>query len=106
VTIEPEEIGLRIRAARERKGWTQLQFALQANVSPASIQRWEHGQLPRLRELIRVAGLLDLPTDELVEEPVAAGHLSRDEEIRDLREEVAEVRAMAEEILGLLRRPA
>ena len=66
-SVAPTEIGQRIKAARKRKRWTQLEFALEANVSPATVQRWEAGKLPRVRELIRVAELLDVSTDELVQ---------------------------------------
>jgi DNA-binding XRE family transcriptional regulator len=45
VSLEPREIGQRIRLARERKGWTQLAFALEADVSPSTVQRWEGGKL-------------------------------------------------------------
>jgi transcriptional regulator with XRE-family HTH domain len=62
------EIGARIRAARKRRGWTQLQFALEAGVSPSTVQRWERGELPRLGELKRAAGVLGIPTSRLAEE--------------------------------------
>lgn len=67
VAIDPDEIGRKIKRARERKGWTQFSFANEANVSPSTIQRWESGRLPPVRELIRIAGVLEIPTDELVE---------------------------------------
>jgi transcriptional regulator with XRE-family HTH domain len=67
VAIQPDEIGRRIKKARERKGWTQLEFASEANVSPSSVQRWESGRLPPVRELWRIAGILGVPTEDLVE---------------------------------------
>lgn len=98
VSIEPQEIGRRIAAARERKGWTQMKFAQEANVSLSSVQRWERGDLPPVRELIRLAGVLDVETDSLVEvEPTAEGQMAL------LRAEVAEVREMVAELLA---RPA
>jgi transcriptional regulator with XRE-family HTH domain len=66
-TIDPKEIGERIAAARNRKGMTQLDLAYKASVSPSSIQRWEAGRLPPVRELIRLAGLLEIDPEELVE---------------------------------------
>lgn len=69
MSIEPKEIGARIAAARARKGWTQLAFALEADVSPSSITRWESGKLPPVRELMRIADLLGVDADELVEDP-------------------------------------
>ena len=67
VAIEPEEIGAKIKAARKRRHWTQLDFALEAHVSPSSVARWEAGGLPPVRELIRIADVLEIPTETLVE---------------------------------------
>jgi len=67
VAMDPKEIGRRIKAAREMKGWTQLAFALEANVSPSTVQRWEGGQLPPVRELMRVSELLEVDPQQLVE---------------------------------------
>ena len=93
VSLEPQEIGRRIKAARERKGLTQLKFALEAHVSPGTIQRWEAGKLPRVSELIRVAELLGVTTDELVENE-AATDAGEDRLRRVVREELGEVVAL------------
>ena len=96
VAMEPKEIGKRIAAARQRKGWTQLKFALEANVSPSTTQRWEGGQLPPVRELMRIAELLDVEPEVLVEiEPTS------DDQLEKLREEVA---ALHRDVAKLLRR--
>lgn len=79
VQIEPQEIGRRLAVAREAKGWTQFDLANEASVSVSSIQRWESGKLPPVRELVRMAGLLDIETDELVTPTEAA---ATDEEFR------------------------
>lgn len=95
VSIEPQEIGKRIRAARERRGWTQMTFAQEANVSLSSVQRWERGEMPPVRELIRLSGVLKIDPEQLVElEPTAEGQMVA------LREEVAELRGMVAELLG------
>lgn len=67
VSIEPQEIGERIKAIRERHGWTQVVLAREADVSLSSVQRWERGDLPPVRELIRLAGVLGVEADALVE---------------------------------------
>lgn len=78
VSIEPQEIGKRIKATRERQGWTQADFAREADVSLSSIQRWERGELPPVRELIRLAGVLGVEADALVElEPTGDERLDR-----------------------------
>jgi transcriptional regulator with XRE-family HTH domain len=103
VAIEPKEIGRRIKTARNRKGWTQLQFAYEANVSPSSVQRWEGGQLPPVRELMRVADVLGVSADEFVEPEV-----SQDEDrLRTIvQEEVSELQAQLGRILELLQEPS
>lgn len=65
-TVDPSEIGRRIKQAREQKGWTQVVFAYQAHVSPSTVTRWESGKLPPVRELIRIAGLLAVDPDYFV----------------------------------------
>lgn len=76
MALEPEEIGRRIKAAREAIYLTQLQFAALANVSPSTVARWEAGKLPRVRELIRVAPLLQIDAVELVEPSRPEGPVS------------------------------
>lgn len=39
-----KEIGLRIRSARLRKGWTQEELARAINVSWVTVSRWERGE--------------------------------------------------------------
>lgn len=70
VQLEPKEIGRRLKAARKRKSHTQLSFALEANVSPGTVARWEAGGLPPIRELVRIAELLEIDPSELVETEV------------------------------------
>lgn len=103
VAIEPDEIGRRIKAAREKKGWTQLQFAYQASVSPSSVQRWESGRLPPVRELMRLADVLGVSVDVFVDGATA----SPDEDRLRLvvHEEVAEMREQIARILVLLQEP-
>lgn len=95
VAMEPHEIGQRIAEARTRKGWTQMAFALQANVSMSTVTRWEGGKLPPVRELIRIAGILEVEPESLVEP-----NPTPDSELQHLREEVAELHAMLAELLG------
>ena len=90
VAIDPKEVGRRIKAARERKGWTQLEFAYAAKVSPSSISRWERGLLPPVRELMRIAGVLDVDVSELVEEQHAPVTQVDEQRLREIiREEIA-----------------
>lgn len=100
VSIEPQEIGKRIAAARERQGWTQMVFAQQANVSLSSVQRWERGDLPPVRELIRLAGVLRIDTEQLVElEPTGEVRLAQ------LERQVEEQGEKLDRVLAILERP-
>jgi transcriptional regulator with XRE-family HTH domain len=71
VSLAPSEVGKKIAQAREAKQWTQLEFASRANVSPSSVQRWEAGRLPPVRELLRVAEILGVEPETLVELPAS-----------------------------------
>ena len=67
MSLDPGEIGRRITQARVANGWTQLELAINANVSPSTVYRWEKGKLPSVRELVRLAGILGVEGDYLVE---------------------------------------
>ena len=105
MALEPREIGRRIAAAREAKGWTQLDFAYEAGKSPSTISRWERGELPTVRELMRIAGVLEVPAEELVE-PLSADGATDQEGWRLVLEAVAEqreaLRLLLEELLERL----
>jgi transcriptional regulator with XRE-family HTH domain len=93
VPLTPEEVGTRIRRAREErkpKPWSQLDLAIALGVSPATIYRWEKGRLPSMTELIRLAELMEIPLDELTEPP------EHRTELQDLRDLLAAARIEAE----------
>ncbi len=99
--MEPKEIGERLKAGREAKRLSQLEFALMANVSPSSVSRWERGYLPKVRELMRAAELLDLDPKGLVEQaPTDESRLSQ------LERRVEDADAKLDRILDLLETPA
>lgn len=57
--IMSNELGRRIRAARERKGWTQQQLALAVGVGARTVGGWERGEtvpLNRMGKLDEVLG--------------------------------------------------
>ena len=103
MAIEPEEIGRRVKAARKRRHWTQLDFALEAHVSLSSVARWEAGKLPRVSELIRVADVLGVPTETLVEpEPIDEDKFALIlDELRSDRERLEErLQGLEDAVLG------
>ena len=103
VAMTPHEIGKRIAAAREHRGWTQLKFALEASVSPSTVQRWESGKLPPIREMIRVAGVLGVPPEDLVD--LATPGRPDPAEVVELRREVRRLERIVDARLSeILRR--
>ena len=99
VAMDPKEIGRRIAEARNRKGWTQFVFATEANVSISTVQRWEGGKLPAVRELMRIADVLEVEPEQLVE--VAP---TDEDQVAALRGEVGELRADVATVLKWLRK--
>jgi transcriptional regulator with XRE-family HTH domain len=56
-----------IRQARERRGWTQLQVAIQLGVTPVTIYNWERGKSePRVSQFRQLSRLLGVSMDDLV----------------------------------------
>ena len=104
MALDPEEIGDRIKAAREAIYLTQLQFAAKANVSPSTVARWEAGKLPPVRELIRVAPLLEIDPEQLVEPTRAEGPVSERTLLELLQSGFRELRAGQDEIARRLDR--
>jgi len=60
-------IGLRIVQARKRRGWNQEALAKRMGVSRRVVGRWERGMnSPSLEALVKLAAVLEAPTDELL----------------------------------------
>lgn len=59
--MKKNEIGVRIREARKKRGLGVNQLAKLAGVSGAAVSRWERGERkPRLEELMRVVAVLNI----------------------------------------------
>jgi transcriptional regulator with XRE-family HTH domain len=91
---ESRAIGRQIATARTRRGLTQAALAQQIGVSESTVQRWEGGALPPYRRLLRLAQLLVVPLEELIEV-----RLGMTEQIAALRDEIAEIKTMLERLL-------
>ena len=69
--MDQKAIGKRRKSAREKKGLTQEQLAEQVNLSPMHISVIERGnKLPRLETLIKIANVLDVSADTLLQDVV------------------------------------
>lgn len=101
MSLDPHEIGRRIKSARDAAGLTQLDLALKANVSPSTITRWEAGKLPPVRELVRLSGVLGVEPGYLVEG--SDDESPSDDRITGLEEQVAALRQDQKLVLDLLR---
>ncbi len=64
--------GNRISALRKSKGFTQAYIAGKLGVTPAAVSKWENGSSkPRVEVLFKLAQLLDVSTEELMNETVS-----------------------------------
>jgi len=62
-------IGARIKAARERAGYTQEDLAAELDMSPTHISVLERGvKTPKLETLVRIANTLHVSTDMLLQD--------------------------------------
>lgn len=55
-----DDLGERIRRARERKGWTQAQVAKEVQVSARTIGNWERGEAVPRNSRARLSDVLGL----------------------------------------------
>jgi transcriptional regulator with XRE-family HTH domain len=61
------EVGQRIRAIREGRGWTQVDLATRLQRTQTAVSYWESGRRGlSLDDLVDVAGILGVPTSELL----------------------------------------
>lgn len=64
-----EQVGQRIRTARERKGWSQTRLAVEVGGgrTQAAISYWEAGlREPGLHDIVRLSQLLGVPVGQLL----------------------------------------
>lgn len=97
---ERKRVGARLAEARKALGWTQQDFAHHANVSISSVTRWEQGKPPPLAELNRLADLLGIDVAELV--IPTAPQAEPKPTVQQLRDEVAELRKLVDDLLARL----
>jgi XRE family transcriptional regulator, regulator of sulfur utilization len=65
---------LRIRAERQRRGWSQTVLGARAGMATSEVSRIETGRLrPYPNQLRRLAKALDVPADELLKPAAPAG---------------------------------
>jgi transcriptional regulator with XRE-family HTH domain len=65
-----EEVGARIAAARQARGWTQGELAAQVGVSRSAVAQWETGRAGQVTaNLARIAAVLDVGVDHLMQGP-------------------------------------
>jgi len=69
--VDLSAIGARIRAAREKAGFTQEELAAAIDISPTHISVIERGiKIPKLETLINIANALDVSSDMLLQDVV------------------------------------
>ena len=89
----------RIRSARERRGWTQEQLAVHADVSRSTIQNLENGRRqPHRGSIKRIAHALGISVESLGNE----GERLESEEIREALQAAMEIEDPVEMRAALL----
>lgn len=82
---------LRIKEAREARGWTQERLAMEMNTTQQTIQRWESGQTdPKASAIKEISRLLGITVSFIMnvhEDEIGMSSLSSDEQklINDYR---------------------
>lgn len=67
LTIQPAEIGARIRKLRQKQGKTQVYFADSLYISPSYLALIEAGKrTPTLEVLVQIASISDVSIDYLI----------------------------------------
>ena len=94
-------VGGRLRTTRRSAGLTQKQLADELGVESITVSRWERGVTsPSLSRLRRVAELTGTTVSDLVRAPDAAS--AHSVELKALREELAETRAIVDRVARTL----
>lgn len=102
IELDKKNMGLRIRRAREKKGWTREQLAEKMELSVNAMAFIELGQSgTKLENLVKLCKLLDLNTDyvlfgEASTEVASIAALLRNRDEKTLRVVESTVRAMLE----------
>jgi len=69
VLLPKDKIGARIRALRERKGWSQGKLAERLKAHPQNVSQIERGARGvSLQQVVRLARILEVSTDEILGE--------------------------------------
>ena len=67
MNFDPTEFGGRVKEARNRKGFTQHQFAEKLDISYDHIRKIEHGERTCSMDLlVKISALLETSTDHLL----------------------------------------
>lgn len=71
------QVGKRIKMFREKKGFSQKDFAAAINQKNAAVSNWERGLTrPDVDTLAKICEILDVSADELLEIPSVSDELN------------------------------
>lgn len=99
------QIGQRIAQARREVGLNQEELADLMGVSTRSLQGYEAGDVIPYRHFERLSGIVRKPVEWLLHGDQPAAEPATVEEIRQVRADVAELRAKADQMLEILLGP-
>lgn len=74
--MEIKYIGKRIKEKRLERSWSQEELAEKVNLSPVYIGMIERGEkVPKLETFVRIANVLKVTTDELLQDVLVQGYI-------------------------------
>lgn len=88
---EKRKIGQRIKLNREKKGFTQEQFAEMLNISTNYLSAIERGvKFPRFDNLIAIMNKLNVTADEIFMDVLNSGYKIKASDLEEKLEELSE----------------
>lgn len=89
------QFGSNLRVALKAKGLTMSDLAEKIGVSQQTVSRWAMGHAPTADYLILLSEILGMSIDDLLRRDITAeAVLSKDDQMKEIRHELDEIRAI------------
>ena len=95
-----DTIGDRLETERLRRGWSQDEAADRLNVSQATFSRWVKGTAPKPEHWAGIARFVGITRADVARE-VTASRMSDSDRLDRIEREIAELRQLVQNALGV-----